>query len=468
MTSVHDSGRGDALGELAAFRQRFYGGLPRRADALFELTDAVLCADGPVTSLVELSLPAEHRRGHGALYDGLACGNVDTVRLRATLAGLELPRGEHNRLMLAVDVSNWLRPDAATCPDRLFCHTYARGKGQAQMIPGWPYSFVAALEPGRTCWTALLDARRLSPDDDATEATAAQLREVVETLHATGQHLPGDADILIVFDAGYDVTRLAWLLSDLPVELLGRVRSDRVFHFPAPAREAGHSGRPRKHGTEFRLPDPASHHEPGVGTVTDTDRYGTVRADGWHQLHPRVTHRGAWAAHEGELPIINGSVLRLSVDRLPGDRDPKPVWLWYSGTSTTAAELDRLWHTFLRRFDLEHTFRFLKQTLGWTRPRIRTPEQGDRWTWIVVAGHTQLRLAREHSEDHRHPWEQPIREPRRLSPARIRRGFRNLRPTIGLPAGAPKPTRPGPGRPPGARNQQRAPHRNVGKPTPTG
>lgn len=27
-------------------------------------------------------------------------------------------------------------------------------------------------------------------------------------------------------DAGYDVTRLAWVLRDLPVELVGRVRSD--------------------------------------------------------------------------------------------------------------------------------------------------------------------------------------------------------------------------------------------------
>ena len=47
-------------------------------------------------------------------------------------------------------MSNWLRPGAATSPERMFCHVYGRGKGQAQMIPGWPYSFVAALEPGRT------------------------------------------------------------------------------------------------------------------------------------------------------------------------------------------------------------------------------------------------------------------------------------------------------------------------------
>ena len=71
--------------------------------------------------------------------------------LNRTQAIVELRDG---RLVLAVDVSPWLRSDAPTSAERLFCHVYGRGKGQAQMIPGWPYSFVAALEPGRTCWTA--------------------------------------------------------------------------------------------------------------------------------------------------------------------------------------------------------------------------------------------------------------------------------------------------------------------------
>jgi hypothetical protein len=39
----------------------------RRGDTLFELCDAMLCENGPVTSPVDLTLLAEHRRGHGAL-----------------------------------------------------------------------------------------------------------------------------------------------------------------------------------------------------------------------------------------------------------------------------------------------------------------------------------------------------------------------------------------------------------------
>ena len=76
--------------------------------------------------------------------------------------------------MLAVDVSPWLRPDAPTSAQRLFCHTYGRGRGQAQMVPGWPYSVVAGLETGRSSWTALLDAVRLGPDHDPTAVTAAR------------------------------------------------------------------------------------------------------------------------------------------------------------------------------------------------------------------------------------------------------------------------------------------------------
>ena len=233
-----------SLGDLAVFRCAFYDCLTLRADALFELADAVLCAEGPVSTLVGLTLTAEHRRGHGALYDGLGSGRIVVGRLRRSLAALPVPRDTHGRITLAVDVSPWLRPDAATSPDRSFCHVYGRGKGQAQMIPGWPYSFVAALEPGRTSWTTLLDAQRLGPHDDATTVTATQLREVIQRLQQAGWHKPGDADILIVFDAGYDVTRLAHLLADLPVELLGRLRSDRVFSFPPPPRPPAPPGAP--------------------------------------------------------------------------------------------------------------------------------------------------------------------------------------------------------------------------------
>ena len=71
------------------------------------------------------------------------------ARLRRALAGLPLPGWPDGRIRLAVDVSAWLRPDAGTSPGRLLCHVPGRGKDAGQVVPGWPYSFVAAFGAGR-------------------------------------------------------------------------------------------------------------------------------------------------------------------------------------------------------------------------------------------------------------------------------------------------------------------------------
>ncbi|WUH88672.1 transposase [Streptomyces sp. NBC_00433] len=467
MSLLHHDVRPEQFAEASRFREDFFACLTARRDELFELADALLCADGPVTSPVDLTLLAEHRRGHGALYDALNRGRLDADRLRRTLAALPQPKAADNRLVLAVDVSNWLRPDAECSADRLFCHTFGRGRDQHLMIPGWPYSFVAALEAGRTSWCQLLDAVRLGPEDDVAKVTARQVRRVVEDLIAGGRWREGGQDILVIFDAGYDAPRMAHLLGGLPVEILGRMRSDRVMRRPTPtpleyALAYPQGGRPPKHGKEFRFARSETWGEPDTATVQVTDRYGAARAMAWDRLHPRLTTRSAWIDHDGELPIIEGTLIRLQVDKLPGGGQPLPLWLWSSAIGMTGTDVDLRWQAFLRRFDLEHTFRMIKQTLGWTRPKLRTPEAADRWTWLIIVAHTQLRLARPLAEDVRRPWERPV-QPNRLTPARVRRGFRNLRPTLPCPARVPKPTRPGPGRPLGSKNQQPATRYDVGK-----
>jgi hypothetical protein len=62
------------LDDLRTFRDSLYRCFERRADALFELTDALLTAAGTVPSPVHLSLVPAHRRGpeeefRNGLYD---------------------------------------------------------------------------------------------------------------------------------------------------------------------------------------------------------------------------------------------------------------------------------------------------------------------------------------------------------------------------------------------------------------
>jgi hypothetical protein len=108
-------------------------------------------------------------------------------------------------------------------------------------------------------------------------------------------------------------------------------------------------------------------------------------------------------------------------------------------------------YTYVRRFDQEHTVRFCTQILTRTTPRVRDPEQADRWTWLVLLAYTHLRLARSVVADQRLPWERRL-DARPLTPYRVRRAFCAALPLLGTPAKPPKPCGRSPGRPTGARS----------------
>src|SRR5262249_40939281 len=130
---------------------------------------------------------------------------------------------------------------------------------------------------------------------------------------------------------------------------------------------------------------------------------------------------------------------------------PKRLWLWWRGPGTP--DLAVLWRAYVHRFDLEPTYRFGKQVLNWTTPRVRHPEQADRGTWLVLLAYTQLRLARRAIADVHPPGEPPQRPTRRaLPPARVRQALPQLLVALGTPATAPKPCGRSPGRPRGARS----------------
>ena len=90
---------------------------------------------------------------------------------------------------------------------------------------------------------------------------------------------------------------------------------------------------------------------------------------------PRSETRGSRCI----MPTVRGTVNLVDVERRPGEtRISKQLWLWWRGP--TAPDLATLWRAYVHRFDLEHTYRVCKQTHTWTTPRIRHPEQADRWT----------------------------------------------------------------------------------------
>jgi hypothetical protein len=428
------------LAALRAFRIALHACFERRADALCELGDALLTAEA-VASLPYLSLQPPHRRGWGSVYDALAEGRLDVDALRVTLA--QAPVTDCHPVY-AVDLSVWPRGDAEASPERGFYYHPSRHSAGQPIVAGWAYQWLAQLSFTRDSWTAPLNVRRVHPSENTHTVAVEQITTLV------AQRPRSAATPLFVFDAGYDSAQLTQALAAFPVALLVRLRADRCFYAdPPPATPSPQGGRPRKHGPKFACKDPTTWPAPTTERRVEDAQYGTVRVRAWAGLHPKQQNHPGRGTRKTR-PIVRGSVVLVEVGRLPArPYPPQVLWLWWAGPGVP--DLDLLWRAYVRRFDLEHTLRFCKQSLGWTTLRVRHPEQADRWTWLVVAAYTQLRLARPWIADRRLPWERPL-APGQLTPCRVRRALSALLPLVGTPARAPKPCGRSPGRPKGSRS----------------
>ena len=409
------------LTPLVTVRQRLYAALNQRQDSLFELVDAVLTAPGR-SALVRLSLCPVFRRRWPSTCDALADGSLDVAALR-TLFLATLPRPADGRPLWVVDATMWPRPAAATSPARTFGQVSSKGTPSSTTVAVWEEQWLVAVPEPRAggSWALPLDIERRDPvAPTPTPLAIRQLRRARATQVAQAPATPRPVAAL---DSGSHPDE--WAAAHLDADLVVRLAGQRVFE-RALAPYAG-PGRPRTHGPAFRLKDAATHGAPDHHATLAHPVYGTVTVDAWDALRT-PTHPDA----------------PFTVVRHP---HPLPLWLAWIGGPFPADPLD-VWRWYLARFTVEHLFRFLKQTLGWTTVRLRAPEAADRWTWLVAAAVWQLWLARPLVADCRLPWERPL-TPARLTPGRVRRAFSGLLPRLGSPARAPTPRGKSPGRRPG-------------------
>ncbi|WP_064741918.1 NF041680 family putative transposase [Hamadaea tsunoensis] len=426
---------------LREFRHQVYDCLDRWPDALFDLVDAQASAVA-VDGLAHLTLAPGARRGHGSAYRAIADGAIDTGMLRETLAGFRPAEWEPT---FAVDTTLWARPAAQCSPERglhKYNHAQAQITNGKPITAGWSYSWLVNLSTEPGSWVAPLDVSRVNTSQTCTETAIGQILLLLPLLeHPRSQPLP-----LFVCDAGYDAVTLGVELADQPVQTLIRLRNDRVMWTrPQPPTGKRGPGTPRRHGRRFHFAHPESHTPPDHELALHDPVYGNVHVTAWHQLHPETqTH---YRDPDGRPSIIEATILRLTVDKTPRHRQPGPIWLWFNGPADTF-DPDRCWRAYLRRFDVEHFFRFARQNLGWATPRLRHPQQADRFSQLTAITATQLRLARPLVADHRLPWQKPLTS-QQMTPGRVRQGFTHLLATIDTPARWPKPTKPGPGRPKG-------------------
>lgn len=206
-----------------------------------------------------------------------------------------------------------------------------------------------------------------------------------------------------------------------------RLRSNRVLYGTPPPYTG--VGRPRVHGNKFKLNESATWWTPDQIMEVLHPKLGRLCLRLWSHLHFQQS-----AKHPMHVIQVE------RIDEVGHLRNSKPLWLVWVGEQIPCVSL--IWHQYLRRFAVDHWYRFLKQRLHWTTPHFSTPEQSESWSDLMPTLSWQLWLAKDSIQDCPLPWQKSFTD---LSPGRVANCFATVLARIGSPSPDPKPRGKSPG-----------------------
>ena len=383
--------------QLREFRQTLYETLGNAKDTIFDLMDAVLVS-GCIMSYVSLSQSPVFRRQWPSIYAGLQ----DSQLPRATVRQLLVSQiATDQQPLLAGDATRWNRPAAKTMKDRTFS-----GGTQGAITVGHSYSTLAWIPEAKGSWALPLCHERITSFETPGSRAAFQLKQVTRQMSVRP---------LAVYDRGYGNASFVNQTADIEADLLLRLASNRCVYGAPPA--YGGRGAPAKHGHKMKLNAPDTWKVPTETVEVEDPKLGRVRVSCWSAYHFRKSPKRP-------MEIIRVEVL----DAKGGKRRFAPMWLAWLGQ--TMPPLETLWSKYLRRFALEHWYRFAKQRLYWTHPQLTAPRASERWSDLMPLLSWQLWLAREECIDHPLPWQSPQDS---LSPGRVAQAFASILVAIATP-----------------------------------
>jgi Transposase DDE domain len=409
-----------SLKNLKQFRNDIYNRLGNGRDALFDLMDAVLTTRS-ISSFVELSLSPVFRREWPSIYGALQDGHPPRQNLMQECAK-QIPVSELT--VLAGDHTALSRLHAKTLQDRTYEHQPSVISGVKPITIGQGYSTITWVPEEQGSWALPLLHERIGSLETPIGKAATQLAQICANI---------SGHILFLGDGEYGSAPFLKQTADLECDKLLRLRPNRVlYRGPEPYKGFG---RPHKHGEKFKLKDSETWDKAQEDITTEDPKLGRLRVRRWNTLHLKKA-----ADHPFTL---------ILVERLD-EPNSKPLWLIWVGTDNLT--LSEVWHKYLRRFAIEHWYRFVRQRLHWTTPQLSTPGQMETWSDLMPLITWQLWLSRNIVVDAPLPWQKPMTK---LTPGRIADSFAPLLVRIGSPAPDPKPRGKSPGWPTGKARKRR-------------
>lgn len=416
--------------QLQQFRAALYHTFIHRADAVFELMDA-LAGDTQARTPVELSLSLLFQRQYPSIYDGLDGWRYDELALKAWLLDVASTLEREDFRLIGVDHTPKPRPYAKKVTDRSFAHQPTPIRGNKPITIGHDYSVMGQIDLGSwDTWLAVLDIQRIATRLTPVEVGLTQVMEVVRRCPDW---------LVFTGDCEYSLPlTVACLAQCEHASGVFRLRSNRKLYGKPPV-YSGH-GRPRRHGCLFRLNDPATWWAPDEEqTWTETDGRGRtwiIHARRWCDLHFREAHRFWFDVVQIEVSDVHGQ-----------PRFQRPWWLLVCGQRRL--ELATCRRVYQRRPVLEHFNRFVKQRLLFNAAHLGVTEHEEKFALVVALAYAQLYLARFEVHCSVRPWERykpvPLNQ-HAATPTQARRGYARLFAGMGTPARPPQPRGKSPGR----------------------
>lgn len=425
---------------LQNFRNNLYSLFTKRADALFNLLDA-LCRDGhQYKSVVELSQSVSFERGYSSITDAITRGlnHADFKKIEALVFSNTKAVDDSPHLFFTDCTAN-PRPYAKVMQQRGIVHSPNPAPGNKPICVGHQYSLLAMSPQGKRTkngrWLIPISMKRVDLNEKGNEAGVQQVVELINELGINDELCINTGDSLY----GSEGCRKKAVTKRNLVQMFRLSNKRKLYQVPEYLKVQG-PGRRKLFGDKVILSKPETHPKPGATqTITMTTKKGKV-CQVELTLFKNLLLRGSKNFASQEHPL---NVLKAVVTDSDGTlMFKRPLWIALIGERRDEVSPEMAYNTYLNRYDIEHFFRFGKQKL--LLDSYQTPElehEEDWWKFVPLA-YVQLYLANQLADLVPKPWERYLPAYKNVhkqatlgkTPSQTQRSFANILEVIGSPA----------------------------------
>ena len=435
------------LSKFKTFREQLFSCFGYRADATMNLVDS-LSGNINAQSIVQLSMNPAFERRYGSVRDAISNFDADPAqhdRIEQHLIKYcSRPTQARPFRLLVVDCTAAPRKYSKTLEDKGVVHAPNVVPGNKPITVGHQYSIVGFLpeqntENANIPWMLPLSVQRVATSANGIDVAIEQFKKV---LPAFNKELTVN-----VGDTAYSNPKFIHAAAEHEaLVIISRLHSNRNFNRKAKPKKLKETKRRERghelwYGEEFKLKDEATCGTPddtiSVPFKTRKGKQFTAHIKSWHDILMRQKN----GMPMNEYPF---TVVRITImDEQNNQVYKRPMWLMVAGKRRHELTAMQIWQSYIRRYDIEHFFKFGKSRL--LMDKFQTPEVAREESWWLIAciAYAQLYMARELANNLPTPWEKYLPQMKNnatvKSARQVQKSFATITSNIGTPASAPKP-----------------------------